>query len=67
MSQKNKTIERIKVDETKQIDISDLGDIHSSNIDEELSKLSKKELQYRLKFEETNPEIIKKIKKLLNE
>ena len=47
--------------------ISDLGDIHSSNIDEELSKLSKKELQYRLKFEETDPEIIKKIKKLLNE
>ncbi len=57
--------ERIKVEETKVIDINNLGDISSSNIDEELSKLSKKELQYRLKFEETDPAVIDKIKKLL--
>lgn len=57
--------ERIKVEETKVVDINSLGDISSSSIDEELSKLSKKELKYRLKYEETNPVIIEKIKKLL--
>mgnify|MGYP001057315771 CR=1 FL=1 len=57
--------ERIKVEETKVVDINSLGDINSSSVDEELSKLSKKELKYRLKYEETNPIIIEKIKKLL--
>lgn len=57
--------ERIKVEETKVVDISSLGDLSSSSVDEELSKLSKKELKYRLKYEETDPIIIEKIKKLL--
>ena len=71
---KNKTIkvaaidpenfERIKVEETKVVNLSDLGNIGSS-IDSELSKLSKKELKYRLKYEETDPVVIAKIKKLL--
>lgn len=74
---KNKTIkvaaidpenfERIKVEETKIVNINDLGNISASSIDEELSKLSKKELKYRLKYEETDPVVIAKIKKLLEE
>ncbi|MDR2823071.1 MAG: hypothetical protein LBV37_00880 [Mycoplasmataceae bacterium] len=57
--------ERIKVENTKVVDLSSLGDLSAKSIDEELSKLSKSELEYRLKFEETNPETITKIKKLL--
>jgi DNA-directed RNA polymerase subunit F len=57
--------ERIKVENTKVVDLSSLGDLSSKSIDEELSKLSKNELEYRLKFEETNPDTISKIKKLL--
>jgi DNA-directed RNA polymerase subunit F len=57
--------ERIKVENTKVVDLSSLGDLSSKSIDEELSKLSKSELEYRLKFEETNPDTISKIKKLL--
>ena len=57
--------ERIKVEETKVVNLKDLGDLSSSNIDEELSKLSKKQLKYRLKYEETDPVVVAKIKELL--
>jgi len=61
----NNDFERIKVEDTKIVDLSKLKNLTSTSIDDELASLSKKELKYRLKFEETDPEIIEKIKKLL--
>jgi hypothetical protein len=57
-------LERIKVSTTKVVDLSNISTSDES-IDEELAKLSKRELEYRLKFEETDPIVIAKIKKLL--
>lgn len=55
-------LERIKVDDTKKVN---LDDINESLIDDELEKMSIKDLEYRLEFEESDPKIIKKIKKIL--
>jgi len=56
--------ERIKVDKTQQVVFeSDSKDI--KDIEKELRELDKKELIYRLNFEESDPKIIKLIKEIL--
>lgn len=51
---------RIKIDKTQQIIFAT-----DSNIEQELSQLSRKDLEYRLNFEETDPQVIKLITKFL--
>lgn len=53
-------IEKIKVQPTEKIEIQDIDDL-----EQELREMTKEELLHRLNFEETNPEVIKLIKKIL--
>jgi len=53
--------EKIKVDATEMIIIED------DMAEDELRELSREELLHRLNFDETNPETIKLIKKILKE
>ena len=58
--------ERIKVDNTKVFNPNDLEkDLRSTSLEDELSKLSRNELEYRRDFEATDPEEIKLINKIL--
>ena len=53
-------IEKIKVQPTEKIEIQDNDDL-----EQELREMTKEELLHRLNFEETDPEVIKLIKKIL--
>lgn len=53
-------IEKVKVQPTEKIEIE-----QNDNLEQELRELTKEELLHRLNFEETNPETIKLIKKIL--
>lgn len=53
-------IEKLKVQPTERIDIDTTNDI-----EDELRQLSKEELLYRLNYVETDPTIIKLIKKII--
>lgn len=52
--------EKIKVDPTEKIIIED-----NDSVEQQLRELSKEELLHRLNFEESNPDTIKLIKKIL--
>lgn len=54
-------IEKIKVQPTEKIDVHQDND----NLEDELRELTKDELLHRLNYEETDPEVIKLIKKIL--
>jgi len=54
--------EKIKVDPTEMIIIDD-----DSSIEQELREMSRDELLHRLNFEESNPDTIKLIKKILKD
>ncbi|MCQ3915076.1 MAG: hypothetical protein MJ201_05010 [Mycoplasmoidaceae bacterium] len=53
-------IEKVKVQPTEKIEVE-----RNENIEDELRELTKDELLHRLNYEETDPEIIKLIKKIL--
>lgn len=53
-------IEKIKVQPTEKIEVS-----HNNNLESELRQLTKEELLHRMNYEETDPEVIKLIKKIL--
>ena len=57
--------ERIKVDKTQNIVFETNKDLE--DIEKELRSLTKKELIYRLNFEESDPKIIKLIKEIIKE
>ncbi|MBQ0045501.1 MAG: hypothetical protein KBS35_01265 [Mycoplasma sp.] len=54
-------IEKIKVQPTEKIDVYQNDD----NLEDELRELTKEELLHRLNYEETDPEVIQLIKKIL--
>lgn len=53
-------IEKIKVQPTEKIDVKSYD-----NIEQELRQLTKEELLHRLTYDETDPDVIKMIKKIL--
>ncbi len=53
-------IEKIKVQPTEKIDVKSYD-----NIEQELRQLTKDELLHRLTYDETDPDVIKLIKKIL--
>lgn len=54
-------IEKVKVQPTEKIELEE----ESSDLEQTLREMTKEELLHRLKFEETNPDTIKLIKKIL--
>jgi hypothetical protein len=60
----NDEFERIKIDPTKRINVDNL-DLSSKSVDDQLSSLSRSELEYRLKYEATDQDEREKIKRLL--
>jgi hypothetical protein len=58
--------ERIKIEPTKMVNIDNLN-ISSKSLDDELTNLSRSELEYRLKYEATDSIEREKIKRLLKE
>lgn len=53
-------IEKIKVELTEKINVD-----QDENLEQELRELTKEELIHRLNYEETDPEVIALIKKIL--
>ncbi|MCQ2957252.1 MAG: hypothetical protein MJ233_05565 [Mycoplasmoidaceae bacterium] len=53
-------IEKVKVQPTEKIEVS-----QNDDLEQELRELTKEELLHRMNYEETDPEVIKLIKKIL--
>ncbi len=53
-------IEKVKVQPTEEIEVE-----QDNDLEQELRELTKEELLHRMTYEETNPEVIKLIKKIL--
>lgn len=56
----SKEIEKVKVDPTEKIEVDEIDDY-----EQELRELTREELLHKLNYEETNPEKIAIIKKIL--
>ncbi|MCQ2956966.1 MAG: hypothetical protein MJ233_03925 [Mycoplasmoidaceae bacterium] len=53
-------IEKVKVQPTEKIEVS-----QNDDLEQELRELTKEELLHRMNYEETDPDVIKLIKKIL--